>query len=138
MGTRNIFQKIVTSAAMPDALGYQIVKEQNNRPNPSALLDAFIASGHCEREFTTLVRELGGLVYSSALRRTQNAQLAEEVMQNVFALLACKAKSLRGHPSLTAWLHETTRLEASSVLRAEKRSQRKTPPSPRNSKPTAP
>lgn len=90
------------------------------------MLEAFIASGQREREFTSLVRALGGLVYSSAQRRTQNTQLAEEVMQNVFALLARKAKSLRDHPSLTAWLHETTRLEAANVMRAEKRNQRKT------------
>jgi RNA polymerase sigma factor (sigma-70 family) len=119
------FRKIVTFRVPTDGIDYHILKDQNDRPNPTALLEAFIASGHGEREFTGLVRELGGLVYSSALRRTQNTQLAEEVMQNVFALLARKAKSLRGHPSLTAWLHETTRLEASSVMRAEKRSQRK-------------
>jgi RNA polymerase sigma factor (sigma-70 family) len=116
----------VTFRVPPDGIEYHTLKDHNDRPNPTALLEAFIASGHGEREFTRLVRELGGLVYSSALRRTQNAQLAEEVMQNVFALLARKAKSLCGHPSLAAWLHETTRLEASSVMRAEKRSQRKT------------
>jgi RNA polymerase sigma factor (sigma-70 family) len=115
----------VTFPAPPDGIDYHTLKDQNDRPDPQALLGAFIASGQRERDFTTLVRELGGLVYSSALRRTQNTQLAEEVMQNVFALLARKAKSLHGHPSLTAWLHETTRLEASSAMRAEKRNQRK-------------
>ena len=61
-----------------------------------------------------LVSNLGDLVYSSALRRTQNSQLAEEIAQNVFAILARKADSLRRHPSLTAWIFETTRLEAGS------------------------
>lgn len=94
-------------------------------PDPSKLLEAFLSSGRSERAFAALIGSLERLVFSAALRRTGQAQLAEEVSQNVFAILARKAASLQHHPSLEAWAMETTRLEARAVLRAERRSQRK-------------
>ena len=95
-------------------------------PDPSKLLEAFLASGRSERAFADLVGSLNRLVHSAALRRTGHAQLAEEVSQNVFAILARKAPSLRNHPCLEAWAMETTRLEARTVLRSERRRQSKT------------
>jgi RNA polymerase sigma factor (sigma-70 family) len=92
----------------------------------SELLEAFLVSGGSERAFTALVGSLNRLVHSAALRRTGNAQLAEEVSQNVFAILARKAPSLRNHPCLEAWTMETTRLEARTALRSERRRQSKT------------
>ncbi len=89
------------------------------------LLEAYVSSGKSEPAFVAIVERLGGLVYSSALRRTGNPQMAEEVMQNVFAILARKAHSLGGHPALTAWLFETTKLEAAQAMRTERRQQRK-------------
>jgi len=101
------------------------VKNGKNRPDPGQLLEAFIASGHSDAAFATLVKELGGLVYSSARRRTNNPGLAEEITQNVFAILARKADSLQRHPSLPAWIMETTRLESARALRSEHRRHRK-------------
>jgi RNA polymerase sigma factor (sigma-70 family) len=98
---------------------------QSQRPDPRKLLEAFVTSSRSERAFAALVACLSGLVFSSALRRTGNAQLAEEVAQNVFAIMARKASSLLGHPSLEAWTLETTRLEAAAMMRSEKRRQRK-------------
>ena len=95
-------------------------------PDPSKLLEAFLASGRSERAFADLVGSLNRLVHSAALRRTGHAQLSEEVSQNVFTILARKAPSLRNHPCLEAWAMETTRLEARTVLRSEKRRQGKT------------
>ena len=92
-------------------------------PDPSKLLEAFLASDRSERAFTALVGSLNRLVHSAALRRTGHAQLAEEVSQNVFTILARKASSLRNHPCLEAWAMETTRLEARTVLRSERRRQ---------------
>jgi RNA polymerase sigma factor (sigma-70 family) len=85
------------------------------------LLEAFLASNRSERAFTALVESLDRLVFSAALRRTGQAQLAEEVSQNVFAILARKASSLQKHPCLEAWAMETTRLEANPILRSEQR-----------------
>ena len=94
-------------------------------PDPTKLLEAFFASDRSERAFTALVGSLDRLVHSAALRRTGQIQLAEEVSQNVFAILARKASSLRHHPCLEAWAMETARLEARTVLRSERRRQRK-------------
>lgn len=94
---------------------------KSQTPDRSTLLEAFLASNRSETAFTALVGSLDRLVYSGALRRTGSPQLAEEVTQNVFAILARKAASLRGHPCLEAWAMETTRLEAATVMRSERR-----------------
>lgn len=101
------------------------MKSEFQRPEPSKLLEAFLASDRSERAFAALVGSLNRLVHSAALRRTGQIQLAEEVSQNVFAILARKASSLRNHPCLEAWAMETTRLEARTVLRSERRRQSK-------------
>ena len=96
-----------------------------DRPDPARLLEAFVASHRCDKAFAALVGSLQGLVFTSALRRTGNAQLAEEVAQNVFAIMARKADSLRKHPSLTAWALKTTQLQSATAMRGERRRQRK-------------
>jgi RNA polymerase sigma factor (sigma-70 family) len=102
------------------------MKSDTPAPDPSKLLEAFLASGRSERAFAALIGSLARLVHSAALRRTGQIQLAEEVSQNVFAILARKASSLQHHPCLEGWAMETTRLEARTVLRSERRRQRKT------------
>ncbi len=89
------------------------------------LLAKFVSGGRSEAAFTELVLWYGGLIYSSALRRTEDRDLAEEVTQNVFAVIARKAASLRDHPSLTAWIFQTTKLEAAKIMRTERRRHRK-------------
>lgn len=118
-------KKNVTFYDLPAGIDYKTMNPQSQRPDPRKLLEAFVTSSRSERAFTALVACLNGLVFSSALRRTGNAQLAEEVAQNVFAIMARKASSLLNHPSLEAWTLETTRLEAVAMMRAEKRRQRK-------------
>lgn len=89
------------------------------------LLSLYIEQNGSEVHFVEIVKGLGGLVYHSALRRTDNAASAEEITQNVFALLARKAASLRSHPNLTAWVFRTTQLECAKTMRSEMRHQRK-------------
>jgi RNA polymerase sigma factor (sigma-70 family) len=91
----------------------------------SLLLAEYLDSARAEAAFARLVERAGGMVYGSALRRTGDAQLAEEVMQNVFTILARKAASLRRHPSLAAWIFQTTRYEAAKAMRAENRRRKK-------------
>ena len=50
---------------------------------------------------------------------------AEEVAQNVFSILARKAKEIAERPGLVAWLHRTTTLEAANFRRAESNRRRK-------------
>ncbi len=81
------------------------------------------ASKRCERAFAKLVTAYGGMVYASAWRRTGDPQMAEEVCQDVFALLAQKATQLMHHPSLAGWLYTTTRRKCQEALRSERRKQ---------------
>lgn len=101
------------------------MKKPEHSPEPKELLEAFVASGRSEEAFGTLVDNLSRLVYSSALRRTGDRYLAEEITQNVFAILARKAEGLCRHPALEAWILKTTRLQAANAMRAKQRRQRK-------------
>ena len=62
-----------------------------------------------ESAFNELVNRHGGLVFGVAVRQTGDRSVAEEVVQDVFATLARKARIVLGHPSLPAWLHVTSR-----------------------------
>lgn len=101
------------------------VTRRENPAEPGALLAAYLDSGRKESAFVALVDRLGGLVFASALRRTGVRVLAEEVSQNVFAILARKAGSLRSHPNLSAWVFRTTQLESIKAMRAEQRHTKK-------------
>ncbi len=70
--------------------------------------------------FATLTGRFAGLVYGAARRRTGQHELAEEVAQNVFVILARKAPALlRKQTPLAAWLHRAAVLESSEALRRE-------------------
>lgn len=77
-----------------------------------------------EGAFHTLVARHIDMVHSSALRQLQNdSQLAEEVTQAVFILLARKAGSFREGIILPSWLFRTTRFVAARAIRTERRRQ---------------
>src|ERR1039457_6274458 len=73
--------------------------------------------------FATLVSRHTNLVYSAALRQTRDPQLAEEVTQVVFILLARKAASLGAKTILTGWLYRTACYVSGSALKRELRRQ---------------
>lgn len=77
------------------------------------------------RAFGDLVQRHLGVVYGAALRRTGgHAHLAEEIAQKIFIDLARKAAVLSQHPTLTGWLHRSTRYAAIDAIRAEQRRQK--------------
>src|SRR5439155_7070242 len=78
-----------------------------------------------ETAFRTLVNRYANLVFSVALRQVRDAQLAEDVAQAVFILLARKAGGFRQNVVLSGWLFRTTRFVASRAVRAEQRRQRR-------------
>src|SRR5213083_2917096 len=88
--------------------------------NDWELLQAY-ALDHAERAFDLLVERYLDLVYSAALRQVRDAQLAEEVCQAVFVVLARKASQLPRNVVLAGWLFRTTRFVAARAVRTEER-----------------
>jgi RNA polymerase sigma factor (sigma-70 family) len=84
------------------------------------LLSAY-ATQQSEEAFATLVERYVSLVYSSALRQVGDPDLAEEITQVVFILLARKAGTLGGKTVLAGWLCRTARYTACNALKARHR-----------------
>jgi RNA polymerase sigma factor (sigma-70 family) len=87
-----------------------------------ALVRKFAAS-QSEPAFATLVERYIGLVHSAAVRRVGDPQLAEEITQAVFILLARKAGSLKSRTILAGWLYRTTGYVAADALKIQRRRQ---------------
>ena len=74
-----------------------------------------------EPAFQTLVERYLGLVHSAALRQVRDQQMADDVAQVVFIILARKAGRLSARVNLPGWLYRTTRLASMRVVRTEMR-----------------
>jgi RNA polymerase sigma factor (sigma-70 family) len=83
------------------------------------------AAHQSESAFATLVSRHTNLVYSVALRQVGNPQLAEEVTQVVFVILARKAGSLNEQTILPGWLYRTACYVSSSARKRELRRQQR-------------
>ena len=72
---------------------------------------------HSNAAFEALVSQYTDLVYSMARRRVGDVELARDVTQAVFIILARKAGTIRHGRALSSWLYRTTRfasIDASS------------------------
>ena len=88
------------------------------------LIECYIATGK-EDVFCKLVFKYVGLASNSAMRITQQRELTQEIVQDVFTLLAQKAPSLIQHPSIGGWIIKTTTNIAKKALRKERNRIRK-------------
>ena len=87
-------------------------------PSDAELLRQY-AEQDSESAFAALVTRHVNLVYSAAVRKTDNSHAAEEITQAVFIILARKARALRRETVLPGWLYQTARLTAANFLRNE-------------------
>jgi RNA polymerase sigma factor (sigma-70 family) len=83
------------------------------------------AAHRSESAFAALVSRYTNLVYSASLRRVSDPQLAEEVTQAVFIILARKAGSFNEKTILSGWLYRTACFVSSSALKREYRRQQR-------------
>src|SRR5262245_21221527 len=74
-----------------------------------------------EAAFNELVARHINLVYSTALRLVCEPQLARDVAQQVFIVLARNARSIKNPRALAGWLYRTARFTAGTMLRGERR-----------------
>ncbi len=87
------------------------------------VLQRYIQTGHREA-LAPLVERYQGMIYASALRQLRRADIAEDVTQAVFVVLATKAASLKDRPTLGGWLMKVTRYAAIDAMRAQSRQRR--------------
>src|ERR1051325_1002957 len=90
----------------------------SDRGQDFELLQRFTRDGE-QSAFADLVRLHLDLVFATALRKLEDSGAAQEVAQNVFAVLARKAWQFAPDDSLPAWLHKAALLESKSWLRGE-------------------
>lgn len=84
------------------------------------LLSEYLATGS-QAAFTALVKRNLGLVYSAARRQVGEGELAHDVTQAVFMLLASKGSSISAGVPISAWLVRTTRYAANNALKMKRR-----------------
>ena len=87
-------------------------------PPDGTLLRRYVEH-NSQAAFDRLIRRHLGLVYATCRREVGDSDLAEDVTQAVFLILAKKAPRLRGGDGLAGWLFQTARFAARNAARRE-------------------
>lgn len=94
-----------------------------NKPvSDAALLHQFTAHGD-QAAFAQIVAKYQRLVFASAIRRTRDAHLAEDITQAAFILLSQRAGRIGADVPLAGWLHRAAGYAASNANRMKRRRQ---------------
>ena len=94
--------------------------DSSNTPDDSSLLEGW-ADEQSDPAFAVLVAKYRSLVFGAALRRAGQPELARDVSQQVFSLVASRARLLVGHANIAGWLYRTATQIAARTLRGENR-----------------
>jgi len=86
----------------------------------SALLVLWAIDGR-EDAFAELVATYERLVLGAALRKTGDAEMARDVAQQVFAMLAARARLLIGRRNIAGWLYRVAGYIGARAVRTERR-----------------
>jgi RNA polymerase sigma factor (sigma-70 family) len=108
--------KVVSLSGLPP--GGHLVMERMDTDHD--LLDAWVRNRD-QTAFTRLVQKHAGLIHASVLRQTGRTDLAKEVVQVVFILLARKASSLPRKVVLSGWLFRAAHFATRDLLKSERR-----------------
>src|SRR2546422_439657 len=95
--------------------------QRENEADMDLLLE-YVKHGS-EPAFATLVSRHLGHVYSTALRQVRDVQLAQDVTQAVFIILARRAATIPRRTILSGWLFRTARLASLDATKIEGRRQ---------------
>ena len=101
------------------------------------LLRQYVGNGS-QAAFGEVVKRHLALVYGVCLREIGDPQMAEDVTQGVFLVLARKAAALERHPALSGWLFRTARLASKDALKQERRRRRREHEAAQSARPASP
>jgi len=104
----------------PDTDDCAIATALSVLPTDAELLRGY-ATTQADECFSQLVARYVDLVYSAALRQTNNHAISQDVAQAVFTVLARKAGSLAHEAVLAGWLVRATRYAVLDTLKLEAR-----------------
>jgi DNA-directed RNA polymerase specialized sigma24 family protein len=74
-----------------------------------------------ESAFAELVRRYERLVTGAAMRRAGDLEVARDITQQVFAMLAAKARLLVGRTNIAGWLYRAANHMAAQLRRSDAR-----------------
>lgn len=108
-------------AVLSDSGDLMSIPEQGYKEMPDEGLVAVFVEDRDERAFSELVDRYADRIYKSALRIMHNPHDAEDVLQEVFLILATKAGTFRKESKFSTWLYMVALNASYMRIRADKK-----------------